>query len=163
MNVRPHLRPHRGPVGNLGLGMIPNVQARGEYLAKEAAARGDLVLGGFPWLPPPPPPPPQLPPGVHAGLRRRRRDEDITPKITGGAPVLPARRKQDFGGHQQPVPEPQVAVVVPPPRSPESRYEHDAMVSALRRELDSTAVHMQVLEARRAKLLRRLADLGEAG
>lgn len=45
--------------------------------------------------------------------------------------------------------------------STEEQREHDAMANALRRELDSTSIHMTVLEGRRAKLMQRLAAMGE--
>lgn len=152
------------PADNLeGAGVAFNAEAaiRGELMARAAAAQGAAALG----LPPPQPP---LAGHVPA-WRRSDADNGITPKITGHAPVLPARRKAEFLQRQQEQlqqlrrlqPEAVDDEPEAPKRSPEEQREHDAQVKALRTELASTSIHMQTLEQRRARLRQRLVDMGE--
>ena len=116
----------------------------------------------------PPPPDGYVPPGRRAG-----RGDEITPKITGNAPVLPARRRAEILRQLQErereerlrkgVPDEQQqleAAAALPQRTEEEQREYDATVDALRRELQSTAFHMETLVKRRAKLVGRLTEMG---
>lgn len=148
---------------------------RGDYMAREAAARGGAMIEVQQ----------QYDANSRAGVAaRRQKKPEITPKITGNSPVLPARRRAEAeamrleqqqqawaqaaaawqhqrggaggyqGGYADEAPVPQLSV--------EEQREHDAMATALRNELASTEIHMQVLEGRQAKLRKRLESMGEA-
>ena len=120
--------------------------------------------------------PQEIPDYYEMKKRRKRDDAELTPKITGYNPVLPARRRAEMAErekeevwreqqqqqqqlYQQPVERYYTGAAR---LSSEEQLEHDATVSALRSELASTAIHMGVLEARRTKLMGRLTKMGEA-
>ena len=103
---------------------------------------------------------------------RRQKKSEITEKITGNAPILPAKRKpvfiqQQLQMQQQLVMQQQLAMLAAQQAAnpvelmdPVERREHEATVDAIKRELESTAIHMQVLERRQQSLRKRLSSMG---
>ena len=146
--------------------MVPAHAARGAYMAREAAAAGHAAFQGFVH------PLESRPHQPHAGAPTRQRQK-ITEKITGNAPVLPAKRRAEFQAQlaqrqieeemlrRQMHPEEFADEQEVPKRSAEEQIEYDATVAAIRHELASTDIHMATLEARRTKLVARLAAMGE--
>jgi hypothetical protein len=124
-----------------------------------------------------PPPQGQAPDDRRRVAAQRQKQSEVTPKITGDSPVLPAKQKaywqqlaeQQLAEQEQQRAQQQMMLLAAhgqlqpeaPKRSPEEQREYDATVDALRNELESTSIHMAVLEARRAKLTERLAAMGE--
>jgi len=131
-------------------------------MAREAAARGAAMLQQQPYNPDR-----RFAPPTKAA-------DGLTPKITGHAPVLPARRKAEFARWREEQEQQQRRQQrrngefieeeedAPPPRTPNSQREYDATVAALRKELASTEIHMATLQARQQNLMKRLAEMGEA-
>lgn len=159
---QPHQPPHRHRPQQRQAPQVPHqLQGYGRLPQAEYALPAAVLAHPEPAAPP-------AAPGM-AGHRRAKSDE-ITPKITGDHPAIPLRRRRDrdspsYGaprGYVGPSALPEPAAPEPAPMlSTEEQREHDAMANALRRELDSTSIHMTVLEGRRAKLMQRLAAMGE--
>ena len=115
-----------------------------------------------------------------AGQRRRKESDEVTPKIgTQQQQLQQMQQVQQMRMQQmQQVQDPALAGLYywrqppgfqamqapePEPLSAEEVKEREAMIDALKRELDSTDIHMSVLSERKTRLANRLDTLESGG